>query len=211
MASTFIFGIACNYFPVLGWIVINMGFKTTIPFINVVFKPWRLYLFSLGVPSLLCAIILFFLPESPKYIFSKGDEEGAIKILKSIYKMNTGEDGDKLNVSKIIEDPEYLEAKAGDEESIHPLVLMWRQIVQLMSKKYIGKTFIACLMQFGIYGCTHGLYMFFPELIDQVSQYQNQNPGGRDSMCKIYEHVQFNASNTEEFNAVSYIEHNFKS
>lgn len=117
--------------------------------------------------------------------------------------MNTGEDEKNLNVTKILEDPEYYEDKSGDEESVHPLTLMWRQIVQLMSRKYVWKTFIACLMQFSIYGSTHGLYMFFPELIDQVSQYENENPGGKTTMCKIYEHVQFNASNSEIFDAVS--------
>lgn len=209
MAATFIFGVACNYFPVLGWLVINSGFKFTIPFVNVVFKPWRLYLFALGIPSLLSAIVLSFLPESPKYVFTRGDEARAIKILESIYKMNTGDDEKNLNVSKILEDPEYCEEQAEEDRSVHPLVLMWRQIALLMSRKYVWKTFIACLMQFSIYGSTHGLYMFFPELIDQVSQYENENPHGRNTMCQIYEKAQLNASRSEEFDVVRNFHHKF--
>jgi MFS family permease len=202
MGATFIFGVACNYFPLLGWLVINADFKIAMPFLNIVFKPWRLYLLLLGVPSLLCAMVLLFLPESPKYVFSKGNEEGALKILKRIYRMNNGGDDSDFTVTKILEDPEYLEENSNDEGA-NAFVLIWRQLGQLMSRKYVWKTFIACLMQFSIYGSTHGLYMFFPELIDQVSQYSQENSETDQTMCQIYEREQLNASASEEFNVTT--------
>jgi VNT family MFS transporter (synaptic vesicle glycoprotein 2) len=201
MAATFIFGIGCNYFPLLGWLVINDDFHVAIPFLNLIFKPWRLYLLALGIPSLLCAIAMIFLPESPKFVFSRGDEEEALKILKRIYKINNGDDESNFNVTKILEDPEYLEES--NDMTVHPIILMWKQSLQLVSRKYVWKTLIACLMQFSIYGSTHGLYMFFPELIDQVSQYNHENPDGEQTMCQIYEKVQMNASVSDVFNAVS--------
>lgn len=143
--------------------------------------------------------------DSSKYF--QGNEEGAIKILQKIYKMNTGDREENLKVKKLIEDPEFSDDFATTDNSEHPLVLMWKQIIQLLSKKYISKTFIACLMQFSIYLSMHGLYMFFPELIDEVSKFKNENPDGKSTMCQIYEKSQSNSSNSDEFNAVSCLIH----
>lgn len=55
------------------------------------------------------------------------------------------------------------------------------------------KTCIACncaifdwiTFQCGIYGSCHGLYMFFPEIVDKVTTYSNQFPAGRATICEV--------------------------
>lgn len=71
MAASFVYGVACNYMPILGFLVLNRTFHFHIPHFNIEFKPWRFYLLSCGLPSLVCAIVLLFMPESPKFTFSK--------------------------------------------------------------------------------------------------------------------------------------------
>ena len=72
MAASFIYGVSCNYMPALGYLILNRTFHFHIPLFDIEYKPWRLYLLLCGLPSLVCAIILLlFIPESPKFIFSK--------------------------------------------------------------------------------------------------------------------------------------------
>lgn len=72
MAASFIYGVSCNYMPALGYLVLNRTFHFHIPLFDIEYKPWRLYLLLCGLPSLVCAILLLlFIPESPKFIFSK--------------------------------------------------------------------------------------------------------------------------------------------
>lgn len=71
MAASFIYGLSCNYMPILGFLVLNRTFHYHIPLFNIAYKPWRFYLLSCGLPSLVCAIVLLFIPESPKFTFSK--------------------------------------------------------------------------------------------------------------------------------------------
>lgn len=71
MAASAIYGVACNYMPILGFFVLNRTFHFHIPLFDIQYKPWRFYLLFCGLPSLVCAIVLLFLPESPKYTFSK--------------------------------------------------------------------------------------------------------------------------------------------
>lgn len=72
MAASFIYGLACNYLPALGFLILNRTFHFHIPLLDIEFKPWRFYLLLCGLPSLVSAIILLiFIPESPKFTFSK--------------------------------------------------------------------------------------------------------------------------------------------
>lgn len=58
--------------PGLGYFILNRTFHFHIPLFDIEYKPWRLYLLLCGLPSLLCAIVmLVFIPESPKFMFSK--------------------------------------------------------------------------------------------------------------------------------------------
>jgi len=71
MAASFVYGVACNFMPVLGFLLLNRNFSVDIPLLDIEFKPWRLYLLACGLPSFICAIILLYFPESPKFTFSK--------------------------------------------------------------------------------------------------------------------------------------------
>ena len=77
MVASFIFGVCSNYLPILGFLVLTQTFNFHIPLLDIQFKPWRLYLLMCGLPSLISAIILFaFVPESPKFMFSKVGVKG---------------------------------------------------------------------------------------------------------------------------------------
>lgn len=72
MAASFIYGFACNYLPMLGSLILNRTFHFHIPLLDIEYKPWRFYLLLCGLPSLVSAIILLiYIPESPKFLFSK--------------------------------------------------------------------------------------------------------------------------------------------
>lgn len=88
MTASFVYGFACNCksnnralialkhisfvdMPILGFLILNRTFHIHIPLFNIEYKPWRFYLLLCGLPSLVCAIVLLFLPESPKFTFSK--------------------------------------------------------------------------------------------------------------------------------------------
>lgn len=71
MVASFVYGVACNYMPALGYLLLNETFRFNIPLFDIEYKPWRMYLLLCGLPNFICAVILAFLPESPKFTFSK--------------------------------------------------------------------------------------------------------------------------------------------
>ncbi|CAO1331214.1 unnamed protein product [Diamesa serratosioi] len=197
MAASFVYGVCCNYMPLLGFGILNQSFHFTIPLLNIVYKPWRLYLVACGLPSLLCAFAMFFLPESPKFTFSMGNEEGTLKILQKIHKINNPNDKESYKVVKLVEDIEFLDDESRLSVvtgSTNPIVQLWRQTCLLFNRKHIRKTVLICLMQCGLYGSCHGLYMFFPEIVDNLTIFSKEFPAGRATICEIL-HIEDELSN----------------
>lgn len=69
-AAAFVFGIFCLCLPLLAFIVLNQDWQIYIAVIDVYYKPWRIFIAVCGSLSAICSICLFFLPESPKFVFA---------------------------------------------------------------------------------------------------------------------------------------------
>jgi len=51
---------------------------------------WRILLLCNQLPGVIGIIILIFLPESPKYYLSVGEQEKAMKVMERVCRMNKG-------------------------------------------------------------------------------------------------------------------------
>jgi MFS transporter, VNT family, synaptic vesicle glycoprotein 2 len=70
MGAAFVFGVFCLCLPLLAFIVLNQEWEIYIAVIDVYYKPWRFFIAVCGSLSAICGICLFFLPESPKFVFA---------------------------------------------------------------------------------------------------------------------------------------------
>ncbi|GBP15311.1 Synaptic vesicle glycoprotein 2C [Eumeta japonica] len=65
---------------------------------------WSFYLYACGIWGLLASIQYYFLPESPKFLLTHGDTQGALGVLKCIYSENTGQHVDTFPIRSLNED-----------------------------------------------------------------------------------------------------------
>ena len=158
MGASFVFGVTCIALPCLAWLVINSEFSVYIPYLDLIYKPWRLFLIVCGLPSIICFMVIYFLPESPKFVLSQGDEEKTLKILREVYSINTGKDSKFYNVSGLIQDLEFRKQQSNisAHKSTGLLKSMWKQTSPLFAKPHLKNTLIACAMQFGIFTTSNG-------------------------------------------------------
>lgn len=75
-------------FSVLAMPIIPQTFSYYIPFLGINWTSWRLLLLIYSLPSLATALWLSFMQESPKFVYSKGDAQKAVDILRTIYEIN---------------------------------------------------------------------------------------------------------------------------
>lgn len=100
MISSFIFALGAMLMPFLSFMVINQDWRLPIPFLDITYKPWRLFVIVCGLPGFLAGLSMFFLPESPKFLLSIQKEKETIAVLEKMYKMNGGKDDLKvINIS----------------------------------------------------------------------------------------------------------------
>lgn len=97
MGASFSFALGAMLLPLIAFLVINQEWSFPVIFVDIHYKPWRLFLIVCGFPGFLCGLSMFALPESPKFLLSVGKELEAIKVLQKMYSCNGG--SGKLEVS----------------------------------------------------------------------------------------------------------------
>lgn len=159
MGSAFILGIAYVIFPLVAFAIINQDWEFKISLLNVVYKPWRLFIVASSFPGLLAAIALIFTPESPKFVLSQGNQSETIKIIDIMNRWNNGKDS-KLDIVEIFEEADSIENRQRilkTKQSRFPLVkTIWNQTAPLFKSPHLGPTLLLCSLQFWVYYTSSG-------------------------------------------------------
>lgn len=132
------------------------------------YNSWRFFLLMCGVPSVLSVIgMIVFIPESPKFMYAQGDEEGTLKILQRIFKCNTGKSADEYEVKSLIKEQEFYNENSAKTKGFFKF--MWSQTVPLFKHPHLKNTLTACYLQFGVCLSANGFWTFLPETLNRVS------------------------------------------
>lgn len=188
MGSALIFGVSCLLLPLVAWFVINQDWLLYIPMLDLVYKPWRLFLVICGLPGLLSSLAFIFLPESPKFVLGQGNQMGAMEILQKMNRWNNGKNA-QLEMFELLEEAESIENRRrilDSKSSRFPLLRsVWDQTAPLFKPPYLGSTLLICFLQYLIYITSNGVYMWFPEILNRVAM-QLEDFGDKNiKMCQI--------------------------
>ncbi|XP_063700760.1 synaptic vesicle glycoprotein 2C [Culicoides brevitarsis] len=176
----------------LAWLVIpsGVGFVTK----YFVYNSWRVFLMICAIPSFIVCALLLYLPESPKFLLSRGKEEKALNIFQWIYKVNTGKEMTDYPVKGLIID-DHLNQEL--EERKRPLKGNFKKMLwdvthttkQLFQSPVLKFTMISITINFTFHIGYYGLMMWLPELFNRFDQYSNHFPGESASVCKVTDFV----------------------
>lgn len=78
------------YLPALAWAIIPLGRTHTFvfPWTGLELASWRIYLILVSFLNGLVLLGLAFLPESPKFLLTKGKTRETLDVLQKVYKWN---------------------------------------------------------------------------------------------------------------------------
>ncbi|XP_078041501.1 synaptic vesicle glycoprotein 2C [Augochlora pura] len=174
--------------PGLAWLIIPL--PISFQFHGIVYNSWRLFLAIIGFPTLMVTLIATRYPESPKFLVSQGRTEEALKILRKIYAINTGNHEDNYPVKIVLPD-ETVNINSNKTNYFKSGVItellknIWKQMRSLASPpllKYALLTWAIYFMNmFGYYG--FGLWL--PELFNRFENYQSLYPNQTMSVCRL--------------------------
>lgn len=172
MAVSFVYGLGGILLPGIAYVVLSQDWQLPIPVLGIIYRPWRLYLVVSSLPGVVCALILLAFPESPKFTLNQGDMQKAIEAIQWVHRFNSNCRDRTLEI-------EYLECDAEDQQEKRGLgsskgysalsKLIWNQTAPLFMGAHLRVTIIVYVLQFGTYLTAHGLFMFLPQIVDQLA------------------------------------------
>lgn len=75
---------------------------------------------------------------------------------------------------------------------------MWSQTAPIFMSPHILTSIIACTVQFWVYATSQGLVMWFPEVINRIADYNENQPNARITICEIIKSQQRNTTTSVE-------------
>lgn len=170
--------------PTFALVTINHEWSFNIDFLFVTFKPWRLYLIICGIPSLFWALVLIFVvPESPKFTFAQGSTVRTLKILQQMYSMNTGKPLESFNVKGFVNNEEFDGSFRNKSEGFFHF--MWSQSVPLFKRPHLRNILTACYIQFAACNAANGFWTFLPEILNKLSLWSEASKEPA-TVCEVF-------------------------
>lgn len=188
MGSVVIYGVIGLLLPIKAFLIINQDWQFHIPFFGIIYKPWRLFLITCSLPGFLASLALFFIPESPKFLLSQGNQKETIQTLKKMSRWNSGKEA-PFEIKEIFEETESIENRNRIQNykmNRFPLISsVWGQTIPLFKSAYLRSTLLVCAIQFGIYAVCNGFYIFFAEILNRMAKQVDSFVDDRIEMCDI--------------------------
>lgn len=182
MVASFVYGIGCISVPFIALFIINHEWILELPLITIAFKPWRLFIIICSIPSLICGIGSYYLPESPKFTYyCLKDEEKTMKILQLIQKTNKS--SEELEFKLI---PVFITVEDVEKLKKNVISQMFAETVELTTKHFRAFSIVS-FIQFGSTFVSQGLLVFFPDILNQSANYIKSSDGNTlgITMCTI--------------------------
>ncbi|KAH9629396.1 hypothetical protein HF086_017128 [Spodoptera exigua] len=140
------------------------------------YDSWNWFVAACGVPSLLLGFWLFYFPESPKFMMECGDYDDALKVLKGIYKQNTGDDPENYPIKSLKE--KVRTVSVGSQTSVKSV-----RSLSMRKPKDLKRLFSEIWVQ------TKALYytlmIWFPELFNRYEEFEHRFPNQSASVCDV--------------------------
>ncbi|KAK9889186.1 hypothetical protein WA026_004465 [Henosepilachna vigintioctopunctata] len=177
----------------LAWLVIpaEIGIETD----SFKYNSWRIFLLICSFPSFIVALLLFLLPESPKFLLTRGRAEEALKIFQRIYHTNTGKAREEYPVKELLVENNYPPRAVNLLKN--PIKGKYKNMFldimdnskQLFVSPILRFTVISITINFTFHIGYYGLMMWFPELFNRFDEFSRFHNGQDATVCQVTDFV----------------------
>ncbi|XP_066138213.1 synaptic vesicle glycoprotein 2B-like isoform X2 [Euwallacea fornicatus] len=145
-----------------------------------VIHSWNLYLFICAFIPLISAIAFLFLPESPKFLMTTGNNEKALRVFQKIYSMNTGNPPDIYPIKVLINEIELNHGKESGKITANrtkgkTFLEGWKQVKPLFHSPHLKNIVLVCIIQCFTMNCLNTLRLWLPQLFQAINDYEQKH------------------------------------
>lgn len=196
--SSFI-GIGTVVLPSFAWLILPLEFSYPIAFLNISYRSWRLLIVACTIPFSIATVLLFFAPESPKFLYANGHYEETLDVVKVIYAINNYKSKDSFSVKSLIVENQITNLNNGKGITTI-LASMKEQTFPIFKPPLLPWICLTCFVQFGIFAATNGFYIWFPTILNSLAS----EDGDGMTICDVIELTRSKAA-TDALNSTTII------
>ena len=176
---------ALTFCPGIGWLILKFqhiaNISFIIPLIEIKYSIWRIFLLVCSSLSGIVTVLLFFLPESPKFLLAQEKHDEALQILRNIYRRNKNTES-AFPVDKIWLD-EFVVKKQTEKPTFFRQV--WKQTSPLFKSPLLVDTLRTSFIMFSLFAASSGFFMWMPTILNKLIDYRGQNY----TVCHVIDEV----------------------
>ncbi|KAH8311316.1 hypothetical protein KR044_005617, partial [Drosophila immigrans] len=195
--------------PVLAWAIFPRDWDFVL-FESLAIHSWQIFLFVCALPSLISGLVLWAMPESPKFLMSQGRNAEALQMLQKIYYINTGKPKDTYPIKSLIlevpsrdaqKDEAIYNIESKSEDKTEPakrpsrtfqesLRAGMQQMKPMFHKPLLGLALQCYTMQYTMFLGLNTIRLWLPQLFSSMADYEQEFEGQDVSatMCTILEY-----------------------
>ncbi|XP_037941429.1 putative transporter SVOPL [Teleopsis dalmanni] len=154
-------GVGMIYMPGTAQILINMNWKINL--IIITYRPWRLLGFIYILPGIIALVLLYHLPESPKYLLAADKHDEAFKVVNWISLRNNGVPLESLGVVGF----EPLLSRDNNANRIW-ICELWLDLLPIFAKAYVKQFLLSCATMMGLVAVASGLGLWYTDVRNRL-------------------------------------------
>lgn len=159
--------------------ILKLDFAFDIPWLGIVYRPWRLLMVAQSAPLGIGAIAMYFFHESPKFLYNSGRKDEALDVLKYIYKVNNRRSNTEFPVQslKFEEQPE--------KKKMSVLRAMYEQSAPIFRAPFLWRSVQLFYIVSVVFITNNSLIVWLPHILDMVMSMMDGTTTITGNVCQI--------------------------
>lgn len=189
------YGIGRTLLPLLAWWIMPLKLHAVIIPGVFEYKSWQIFLVICCIPAFISGIVHYCLPETPKFLMTKGHYDRALELFRKIYAINTGKDPKTYPISELHDETyensdHHLDKNGVDNRNkCTKFMDILETIKPLFFPPYLCKTFLMCGILFSTLLGGNTLRLWLPQLFTTMDEYnQAHNYTGDATLCEMLDY-----------------------
>nr|CAH7731010.1 unnamed protein product [Callosobruchus chinensis] len=173
--------IANMILPLLAWLVLTNRWEFTLG--DHEYHTWNAFLLICAMFPIAGGICYIFIPESPKYLMSSGNNTKAIKVFQEVYTMNTGKQKSTYPHQNLEEERNFGDDKPAKRSATELILNGLKELRFLLRKPYTTRIILVCSVSFSLSTSFNTMRIWLPQMFKAINDYQLGHNGTSTDIC----------------------------